>query len=94
VTVITTRFDNKDRKPKGRKLSGGPPRGFFTKIWKLDSPEHCRDFLSKAYIGDMKLEFVDLESGRRLFFKDMDDGEIVHYANRIADMIGARKAKS
>lgn len=65
-----------------------------TQIWKLDSPMHCRDFLLNLHLSGVgKVTNITTESGEVIEFKDMDDGQVIHYANEIAKMIPIREAR-
>ena len=68
-----------------RKLHGsGSHPSKVTKVWKLDSPAHCRNAFEEIEVkGKGKITFVTLESGKELQVKDMTDSEVVFYANEI-----------
>ena len=64
--------------------------GKVVHYWKLDSPDHCRNFLSDLWFNRRRVQFVTTESGKELYFRDMDDSQVVFYANEISKMVKAK----
>ncbi len=55
----------------------------------LKTPAECREFIEGLRSRDgAKVEYVGLENGKDLYFKDMTDAQYVHYAMVVAKMLG------
>lgn len=66
-----------------------------TRIWKLDSPKMCRDFLEHVRTPDgNKIEWFEQADGKRIPIADASDSQIMQVASDIAAAIEMSKRSS
>jgi hypothetical protein len=65
----------------------------ITKVWKLNSPSMCRDFLKQVRIGKEgnQITYLQQADGKQVSIDEASDQQVLQVANELAEAIGYSK---